>query len=207
MYTTTEGNKDNNQKLSIFINLEIKSKKLIKLEIEIIIKSTLIISRSKDISSYPILPQKFKIIPRNFSLCYKISLKKEKRRKNKNRIESWRVEIFRFTSRGVNRNCKWGLNAPQTWRGQRLEQVAINKWSDKKQADRIRRLQQILPSGRLGSKCCWTHNKIQSTVLRITIPYHIDLTSIENIPIQLKLLLFIKTKMQLYQLIIKFNVD
>lgn len=63
MYTTTEGNKDNNQKLSIFINLEIKSKKLIKLEIEIIIKSTLIISRSKDISSYPILPQKFKIIP------------------------------------------------------------------------------------------------------------------------------------------------
>lgn len=207
MYTITEGNKDNNQKLSIFINLEIKSKKLIKLEIEIIIKSTLIISRSKDISSYPILPQKFKIIPRNFSLCYKISLKKEKRRKNKNRIESWRVEIFRFTSRGVNRNCKWGLNAPQTWRGQRLEQVAINKWSDKKQADRIRRLQQILPSGRLGSKCCWTHNKIQSTVLRITIPYHIDLTSIENIPIQLKLLLFIKTKMQLYQLIIKFNVD
>lgn len=207
MYTTAEGNKDNNQKLSIFINLEIKSKKLIKLEIEIIIKSTLIISRSKDISSYPILPQKFKIIPRNFSLCYKISLKKEKRRKNKNRIESWRVEIFRFTSRGVNRNCKWGLNAPQTWRGQRLEQVAINKWSDKKQADRIRRLQQILPSGRLGSKCCWTHNKIQSTVLRITIPYHIDLTSIENIPIQLKLLLFIKTKMQLYQLIIKFNVD
>lgn len=42
--TTTEGNKDNNQKLSVFVNLEIKSKKLIELKIEIIIKLTSIIS-------------------------------------------------------------------------------------------------------------------------------------------------------------------
>lgn len=64
--TTTEGNKDNNQKLSVFVNLEIKSKKLIELEIEIIIKSTSIISRNKYLILPRILPRKFKIIPRKF---------------------------------------------------------------------------------------------------------------------------------------------